>query len=128
MTISLTDKTHINLLKTIEYKASVYAKTTSSDQKKKLGQFFTDHRIADFMATLFSLDLPKNQKIEILDCGAGHGILSISLLNILLQKGYNNLDLILYEIDPGVLQDLNHNLKAFKEDHPDLFLSLDINY
>ena len=34
MTISLTDQTHTNLLKTIEYKASAYAKTTSSDQKK----------------------------------------------------------------------------------------------
>ncbi|RLA77236.1 MAG: hypothetical protein DRG30_00695 [Epsilonproteobacteria bacterium] len=83
MPISFTDQIHANLLKTIEYKASVYAKTTSLDQKKKLGQFFTDHRIAGFMATLFSLDLPKSQKIEILDCGAGHGILSISLLNYL---------------------------------------------
>jgi len=118
MTISLTDQTHTNLLKTIEYKASVYAKTTSSDQKKKLGQFFTDHRIAVFMATLFSLGLPKSQKIEILDCGAGHGILSISLLNILIQKGYTDLDLTLYEIDPGVLQDLNANLEALKKDHP----------
>ena len=76
------------------------------------------------MATLFSLDLPKNQKIEILDCGAGHGILSISLLNVLIHKGYTDFDLTLYEIDPGVLQDLNANLKALKEDH----LNIKFNY
>ncbi len=122
MTISLTDQTHTNLLKTIEYKASVYAKTTSSDQKKQLGQFFTDYRIADYMANLFSFETSRNETIEILDCGAGHGILAISLLNILIQKGYKKFDLTLYEIDPGVLRDLHQNLSSYKEEHPDITL------
>lgn len=117
MTISLTEQSYTNLLKTIEYKASMYAKTTSSDQKKKLGQFFTDYRIADYMANLFSFNLSNSKKIEILDCGAGHGILSISLLNVLVQKGYKDINLTLYEIDPGVLKDLNDNLQAFKQDN-----------
>lgn len=95
----------------------MYAKTTSLDKKKKLGQFFTDYRIADFMANLFSFKMSHSQKIEILDCGAGHGILSISLLNILVKKGYKNIDLMLYEIDSGVIKDLDYNLKEFKHDH-----------
>ncbi|MCB4762710.1 MAG: Eco57I restriction-modification methylase domain-containing protein [Sulfurovum sp.] len=123
MTISLTDQTHTNLLKTIEYKASVYAKTTSSDQKKQLGQFFTDYRIADYMANLFSFKMPKTNTIEILDCGTGHGILSISLLNILIQKGYTNFDLTLYEIDPGVLRDLHQNLLSYKKEYPNITLN-----
>ncbi len=123
MTISLTDQSHTNLLKTIEYKASVYAKTTSSNQKKELGQFFTDYRIADYIANLFSFKMPKTKTIEILDCGAGHGILSISLLNILIQKGYTKFDLTLYEIDPGVLQDLHQNLLSYKKEHPHITLN-----
>jgi len=122
MTISFTDQTHTNLLKTIEHKASVYAKNTSSDQKKQLGQFFTDYRIANYMANLFSFELPRTETIEILDCGAGHGILSISLLNILIQKGYRKFNLTLYEIDPGVLWDLHQNLSAYREEHPDIVL------
>ena len=122
MTISLADQTHTKLLKTIEYKASVYAKRTSSNQKKQLGQFFTDYRIADYMVNLFSFKIPRSQTIEILDCGAGHGILSISLLNILRQKGYTKFNLTLYEIDPGILHNLHQNLLSYKEEHPDITL------
>jgi len=123
MTVSLTDQTHTNLLKTIEYKASVYAKTTSSNQKKQLGQYFTDFRIADYMANLFSFKMSKNKTVEILDCGAGHGILSISLLNILVKKGYTAFDLTLYEIDSDVLQDLHQNLLSYKKEHPHITLN-----
>ena len=126
MTISLVHQSHIDLLKAIENKAFVYAQTTSSDQKKKLGQFFTDHRIANFMATLFSLHLPKSRTVDILDCGAGHGILSIALLYKLIKKGYNEINLTLYEIDPNILQDLNHNLKDFKREHPGIIFNYSI--
>jgi adenine-specific DNA-methyltransferase len=122
MTIGMTDQANINLLKTIEYKASVYAKTTSSDQKKQLGQFFTDYRIANYMANLFLCKIPKSETIEILDCGAGHGILSISLLNMLVQKGYKKFDLTLYEIDFGVLPVLHKNLSSYQKEHPKIKL------
>ena len=123
MTISIEDQTHTNLLKTIEHRASIYAKSISPNQKKLLGQFFTDHPIADHMANLFSFKMPKTKNIEIIDCGAGHGILSISLLNTLTEKGYTKFNLTLYEIDPGVLQDLHQNLLSYKKEHPNITLN-----
>jgi len=75
------------------------------------------------MANLFSFKIPKSKTIEILDCGAGHGILSISLLNILIQKGYIKFDLTLYEIDPGVLLDLHQNLLSYKKEYPHIALN-----
>ena len=122
MTVSLNNKTNTRLLKEIEDKTSIYTKNTSSDQKKQLGQFFTDYRIADYMAKLFLFKIPKSETIEILDCGAGHGILSISLLNILIQKGYKKFNLTLYEIDLGVLRDLHQNLSVYREEHPNITL------
>ncbi len=117
-TLSLIKQKHLNLLQAVEKKAYVHTQATSLTKKKELGQFFTDHRIADFMAHLFSFTLPHSDTIHILDCGAGHGILSISLANQLIQKGYQNIAVTLYEIDPTVLMELDKNLKEFKKNNP----------
>ena len=48
-------------------------------KRKKYGQFFTNETTAKFMASLFCFDLSK-QKIEILDAGAGTGILAAAVV------------------------------------------------
>ena len=48
-------------------------------KRKKYGQFFTNETTAKFMASLFSFDLSK-RKIEILDAGAGTGILAAAVI------------------------------------------------
>ena len=56
-------------------------------KRKKYGQFFTNSTTAKFMASLFCFDLSK-QKIEILDAGAGTGILAAAVVQKLYELGY----------------------------------------
>ncbi|MCM1518165.1 MAG: Eco57I restriction-modification methylase domain-containing protein [Pseudoflavonifractor sp.] len=63
------------------------------------------------MANLFEIDYSK-QEINILDAGAGTGILSIALLEKIYRDGYTgNLHLTCYENDEKVLPILEDNLK-----------------
>jgi len=126
MTISIADQEALQLLKKVEHSASTYAQSTPIDKKKKLGQFFTDHRIADYMAQLFSCRLQRDVTISILDCGAGYGILALSLLNTLIKKGYKHFNLTLYEIDPGALDALQENLKVYQEQHSNIEINFTI--
>ncbi len=126
MTISIADQKALQLLKKIERNASTYAQSTPIDKKKKLGQFFTDHHIADYMTQLFSCKLQKDTTISILDCGAGYGILAFSLLNTLIKKGYKHFDLTLYDIDPGALDALQENLKVYKKQHSNMEMNFTI--
>lgn len=56
-------------------------------KRKKYGQFFTNETTAKFMASLFCFDLSK-QKREILDAGAGTGILAAAVIQKLYELGY----------------------------------------
>lgn len=51
-------------------------------QRKKYGQFFTSKETAVFMAELFKIP-NERQTLSILDPGAGSGILSIALLDMI---------------------------------------------
>ena len=54
-----------------------YIDEMPKSQRKKYGQFFTSKETAVFMAALF--DVPENKtRLQILDAGAGSGILSIA--------------------------------------------------
>ena len=80
--------------------------------KKQFGQYFTDKSIADYMSSLF---INKNQDIKILDCGAGNGILSISLINKLSKYNFTkNIELTLYEIDNNIIPLLTSNLNKLQ--------------
>lgn len=79
-------------------------------QRKKYGQFFTSKETAIFMASLF--DIPRNQnKLYILDAGAGSGILTLALLDRL-QKEPNieYINLTCYETDLNIVKLLRYNL------------------
>jgi len=81
----------------------VYSNETTIEEKKAVGQFFTPLVIARFMATLIS---HKSSSVKILDPGIGTGILSISLIERLVENN-NNLNLIhltAYELDANLIQ------------------------
>jgi len=75
-----------------------YLKNNSVQNRKKYSQYFTPSGIAAFMASLFDLDKPT---IRILDPGAGTGILSVAVIESLLnsQNQIKQIELIVIEID-----------------------------
>src|SRR3989338_8844413 len=101
--------TDIHQLSTIEAEGTKYSKYKKSVHKKEYGQFFTNYQIANFMSELFTIN-PSNTKVDILDCGAGNGILAISLIHKLVKHGIKTIHVTLYEIDPDVIPLLKTNL------------------
>lgn len=96
--------------------------------RKQYGQFFTARKSAEFMASLFDVDLDK-PKLKLLDAGAGSGILSIALICNLRERGYNGeIELTCYETDSNVLNILNENLSALRSLHRFNFLIITENY
>ncbi len=75
-----------------------YLKNNSIQNRKKYSQFFTPSKIASFMASLFILDKPN---IRILDPGAGTGILSVAVVESILnaKTQIENIELVVVEID-----------------------------
>ena len=79
-------------------------------KRKKYGQFFTNATTAKFMASLFCFDLSKKQ-VEILDAGAGTGILAAAVIQKLLELGYTGqIHVTCYEKDELVLPLLEKNM------------------
>ena len=67
------------MLEKIIENTSNYIDSMPKKERKKYGQFFTSIETARYMAELF--DIPQNQdKISILDAGAGSGILSCAMI------------------------------------------------
>ncbi len=80
-------------------------------KRKKYGQFFTNVTTAKFMASLFRFDLSKPET-EILDAGAGTGILAAAAIQRLLELGYRGeIRVTCYETDELVLPLLRENMK-----------------
>ena len=100
----------MNLLDFTISNTSEYIKKMPKDLRKKYGQFFTSKETAIFMSELF--DRPLNtQSLEILDAGAGSGILSMALLNRLQTfSGIQEVKLTCYENDPNIVSLLKENL------------------
>ena len=56
-----------------------YIEQMPKSQRKKYGQFFTSKETAVFMADLFEVPINRD-RLQILDAGAGSGILSVALI------------------------------------------------
>lgn len=98
------------MLSQIIENTSRFVASVPKDKRKKYGQFFTNGATARFMASLFSFDLTK-QKLEILDAGAGSGILSVAVIERLYSLGYTGqVHIKCYETDPLVLPLLEENM------------------
>ena len=58
----------------------------SRSQSKELGQFFTESKTADYMASMLH-SVGKVELVKILDAGAGEGILTTSAARRCLENG-----------------------------------------
>lgn len=103
------------MLKKIIEKTSEYIDSMPKKERKKYGQFFTSIETARYMAGLF--DIPENQdRIRILDAGAGSGILSCAMLERLEEiELINEVELVCYETDQNILPLLQQNLKLTRQ-------------
>jgi adenine-specific DNA-methyltransferase len=102
------------LIDEIRNKQKEFLLTKSIEEQKKLGQFFTDSPIAEFMSSLIDIKSLNPEKVRLLDCGAGYGILTASTALHLLRNGINNVDATLYEIDLTVIEHLKLTLESVK--------------
>lgn len=91
-----------------------YLDQFSKKERKVYGQFFTSKETASFMASMFNTSDNK-KTLNILDAGAGSGILSAALIQKL-QKNTNieNINLVCYENDENILDLLRSNLNQIK--------------
>ena len=80
-------------------------------KRKKYGQFFTNMSTAKFMASLFCFDRSK-PCLEILDAGAGTGILATAVIQKLIDDGYKGrIHVTCYETDDFVMPVLEENMR-----------------
>jgi len=97
-----------------ENKAEIYINSSDANYRKKSGQFFTPIRIARFMAMLASEDNVE-ETFRILDPGAGTGILSCSVCEMLAQNDdVKTIEVDAYENDPTLASYL---CKSFEYTH-----------
>ena len=86
--------------------------------RKKKGQFFTSKETAQFMAELFDFG-ELGTKIEILDPGAGTGILSAALLDRAFSENrFSEIQLTCYENDLEVVPVLREDLEYIQAHAP----------
>lgn len=82
----------------------------SAQERKVLGQFFTSPVVAEYMASM--LHKPEGIIINILDAGAGTGVLTVATAVKLLELGCKNVHAVLYELDSSVVMYLNKTMKV----------------
>lgn len=111
----MTDQTQYNILAEVVRNTNDFVSTVPKSKRKKFGQFFTTASTARFMANLFKIDFSKNH-LELLDAGAGTGVLSAALLDCIFKNGYRGtIHLTCYETDEEVLSVLEKNLALVKK-------------
>lgn len=86
-----------------------YISSVPKNVRKKIGQFFTPPSVAAFMGGLMEYT---KKDISILDAGAGSGILSSAICDVVLKNPHiENLHIDLYENNEDILPILNQNLE-----------------
>ena len=102
------------MLEWIIEKTNQYIEEMPKKERKKYGQFFTSIETARYMAGLFVL--PKQDKITVLDAGAGSGILTCAMVERIDKADeINEIMVTCYETDENVLPLLQENLFYMKE-------------
>jgi len=113
-----------NLIEYANNQTKLYCEVNPVSGRKLKGQIFTPPKIASFMAGLFT---SQNDKIKILDPGAGTGILVAAICDRFIQENRRNLDITIhvYESDKTVLPFLQSTLDACKKALNELDCSID---
>ncbi len=81
----------------------------SRSQSKELGQFLTESKTADYMASMLD-SIGNVELVKILDAGAGEGILTTSAARRCLELGNRRVHAVLFEIDKDILPALEENM------------------
>ena len=116
------------VLESVINKTNEFISSVSKSERKAYGQFFTTFETAKFMANLFSINYALPQ-INILDAGAGTGILVSALVDKIYDEGYKGLvHVVCYETDSNVLPILQKNLELLKEKYSVTFELKNHNY
>lgn len=101
------------MLEIVEKNTQKYQKLTKKSERKKKGQFFTLLDIAMYMAKLSKIRL---RNIRLLDCGAGTGILGISLCKELIDDDFiKEIEIDFYENDKDVIKLLEENISELEK-------------
>jgi len=86
----------------------------SRTQSKELGQFFTESKTADYMASMLHF-VDNVESVKILDAGAGEGILTKFAACRCLALGHRRVHTALFEIDKDILPALEENMDRLAE-------------
>lgn len=114
----------VTVAEKLEEERIIHAAETSLRHKEALGQYFTPYPIAHFMSALFPVT---DQKIKLLDPGAGIGTLSCAFMERILTENWNTpgIHVSLYDIDKDVYAALHDNIAlasaAFKKSRYEIF-------
>ena len=102
------------MIDSIIEQTNLYIDEMPKKERKKYGQFFTSKETAMYMAGLFSIAEDKDT-LTVLDAGAGSGILSCALVEVLQsKKTVKKVSLTCYETDNNILDILSNNLEYIK--------------
>ncbi|MCQ2340278.1 MAG: Eco57I restriction-modification methylase domain-containing protein [Paludibacteraceae bacterium] len=102
------------MLQTILSNTARFIESAPKADRKRYGQFFTAEKSAVHMASMFDFDLNK-PSMNILDAGAGTGLLSAAVVARLVDLGYmGHVHLVCYETDVNVLPILCANMEYLR--------------
>jgi adenine-specific DNA-methyltransferase len=104
----------MNFVKYVDDSTSKYLNQITKIERKKIGQFFTNSQTAAYMGSL----IKKEQgELNILDPGAGSGILSAAVLEYLYNSSVvSKINLDLYENNVDIVPILKSNLDFMKNE------------
>lgn len=87
-----------------------YINQSSQQKSKDLGQYHTREEIANFMASMIR-PIKDNGVINILDAGAGTGVLTVAAVSQLIASGHKSIHAVLYELDKDILPILHKHME-----------------
>lgn len=112
------------MINQIEKNTLEFQKKVSKKYRKDKAQFFTTLSIAKYMSSITN-NYNNKDSINLLDCGAGTGILACSLIDKLTQEGFTGqINIDLYENDPMVVEVLIENINIYKLKHKNLNINI----
>lgn len=103
------------MIESIIAQTNLYIDKMPKKERKKYGQFFTSKETAMYMAEMFAIANDK-EELSVLDAGAGSGILSCALIEVLQNKTkIKKVELTCYETDNNIIELLRDNLEFIKQ-------------